>query len=341
MNRKRVLALAALLAAALSALGFFWPFGNAPDAWKSFWPFRHTENELRLAGVVETQEVRLGSKIGGRVAEVFITEGDLVQAGQPLVRFEVPELEAQREQWRSRLASMVAELDKARAGPREEEIRQVKSDVEVAATALRLARDDFARVEKIFRRGGSDQAELDAARAARDRTIGQLGSAQAKLDLFLAGTRPEDIADAEAKVAEMKGKLLEIDANLQEALVRAPERCLVEVLSVRKGDLVPPNQPVLQVLRAADMWVKVFVPETQLGKVRLGQQVSLTVDAYPGRHFTGTVRQIASQSEFTPRNVQSADERQNQVFGVKVYVADPEGVFKSGMAAEAIFQFGP
>ena len=97
-----------------------------------------------------------------------------------------------------------------------------------------------------------------------------------------------------------------------------------------------PNQPVVRVLRAADLWVKAYVPETQLGKVRLNQQVDVTIDSYPGKKFQGTVIQIASSSEFTPRNVQSADERKHQVFAIKVHVPDPEGVFKSGMAAEVV-----
>ena len=106
------------------------------------------------------------------------------------------------------------------------------------------------------------------------------------------------------------------------------------MLAVRTGDLVPPNQPVLRVLRDDDLWVKVFVPETQLGEIKLGRQVEVTVDSYPGRRIPGTIDQIASVSEFTPRNVQSVDERRHQVFAVKVKVDNRDGIFKSGMAAE-------
>jgi len=109
---------------------------------------------------------------------------------------------------------------------------------------------------------------------------------------------------------------------------------VVEVLGVRKGDVVAPNQPIVRVLRADDLWVKVYVPETKLGMIHLDQQVSVTVDSHPGKQFQGTVRQIATESEFTPRNIQSPDERRFQVFGVKVRVSNPDGVFKSGMAAE-------
>ena len=151
--------------------------------------------------------------------------------------------------------------------------------------------------------------------------------------MLLAGTRPEDIALAEANVVEARGKLQEIQANLAEARVVAPEKAVVQVVTVRKGDLVPANQPVVRILRADDRWVKVYVPETDLWRVRLNETVTMSCDADPGRRFKGTIFQISSESEFTPRNVQSAQERRFQVFGVKVRLLDPEGIFKSGMAA--------
>jgi multidrug resistance efflux pump len=364
------------LAAVTFTLGFVWPFGN-------WW---HWSETVCLPGVVEIQEVRLGSKIGGRVAQVAVVEGAIAEPDQVLVRFDVPELEAQKQQLQARLKAAEADLDKAKngprpeekeagraavaaarerlkrleAGPRAEEIQQGRADVESAKADLKLAKEKWERTELLYRKTALPAEEFEAARANRERLQGalnkaqswldmllagsrpediaeasaQLGQAQANYDLLLVGTRPEDIAAAEARVIEVRGKLAEIEVNLQEAAVRAPERVLIEVLAVRKGDLVPPNQPILRVLRADDLWVKIYVPETQLGRLRLNQEVEVKVDAYPDRSFQGTIMQIASESEFTPRNVQSADERRHQVFGVKVRVANPQGVFKSGMAAE-------
>jgi HlyD family secretion protein len=163
-----------------------------------------------------------------------------------------------------------------------------------------------------------------------------VASNQAHLDLFLAGTRAEDIALAEANASEARGKPQETQADLAEARVVAPEKVVVQVVTVRKGDLVPANQPVVRVLRTDDQWVKVYVPETELGRVRLNGQVSVTCDADPGRRFEGTVFQISSESEFTPRNVQSVRERRFQVFAVKVRVRDTEDIFKPGMAANVV-----
>jgi multidrug resistance efflux pump len=327
MRRVGVWASLVLLAAVAVTLGFFGPFRSRGET-------------LRLPAVVEIQEVRLGSKIGGRVAEVLVMEGDVVEANQLLVRFEAPELEAQYEQQQARVDMALAEWAKAVNGPRPEEIRQAKSEVETADADVRWARDDFDRAERQYRQGSMARADYDTARASRDRAIGRHAAARARLDLLEAGTCQEDKDLAQARFEEACGRLLEIKAQLDEALVRAKEKSLVEVVAVRKGDLVPPNTPVIRVLRALDLWVKVYVPETELGKVRLGQTVGVTMDSYPGRKFTGTVFHIASESEFTPRNVQSIDERRHQVFGVKVRVSDPEGIFKSGMAAEVTFRFG-
>lgn len=302
----------------------------------AFWS-RSSSQVLSVAGLVEIQEVRLGSKQGGRVAEVLVREGEIAQAGQLLVRFETPEFEAQRVQLQGRVASTAADLDKARNGPRVEDIRQAESDLESAQADLKLAEEDLERSKQLYQQGTIPRADYDSAQAARMRTHGKMASAAAHLDLLRAGTRVEDIALAEANHLEARGRLQEIEAYLAEARVLAPERCFVEVVSVRKGDLVPPNQPVLRVLRTDDLWVRAYVPETQLGKIRQNQSVLVTMDAYPGRQFHGTVFQISSESEFTPRNIQSVDERRHQVFGMKIRVDDAEGIFKSGLSATVKF----
>jgi multidrug efflux pump subunit AcrA (membrane-fusion protein) len=363
----------ALLGVVGVGLGFFW--------------FHHRPDTLHLSGVVEIQEVRLGSKIGGRVDRINTFEGEVAQPGQALVYFAEPELEAQRDQALGNLQAAEADLEKARNGPRAEEkqaaqqamdaarahwellkagsrpeeIREARSQLASAEADLTLCRQKYERTRQLYNgTGPATREEFESAKAALDSNQAKASQAKAHLDLLLAGnraedieqgyrlykqaqanyellkigTRPEDIAMADARVVQARARYSELQANLDEAIVRAPERVVVEVLAVRKGDLVPANQPVVRVLRADDLWVKVYVPETELGKVRLNQEVEVTIDSYPGRRFSGTIMQIASESEFTPRNIQSVDERRHQVFGIKVRVPNPEGVFKSGMAAD-------
>ncbi len=372
------LVLIALGVVALGAVAF------VPTAWH--WSHPREPKPLVLPGVVEAQEVRLGSKVGGRVHEVRVLEGDHVGPGTPLVILEVPELEAQQAQWRAKLRSDLAALEKARNGARreeiaaaaaaaaaaearharlkqgyrEEEIREAKSDWLSAEADLKLAEENLGRYDALLRRNSTTQAQVDMARADFDRARGRaaaarahydmvmrgnrpedvaeaaalLDQARANLDLLRAGTRAEDIAALEAQVEQTRARLREVDANLAEAVVRAPDKAVIDVVSVRKGDLVAPGQAVVRILRADDLWVKVFIPETDLGRVILGQAVEVTVDSHPGVRFPGHVVQIAHESEFTPRNIQSIDERRHQVFSAKVRVDEPRGVFKSGMAAE-------
>jgi HlyD family secretion protein len=374
------------------ALGLTLAAAAVGGGWLWLLPSRQAATTLLLPGVVEVQEVRLGSKVGGRVSEVLVAEGSLVEAGTPLVTFEVPELNSQRAQWDAKLRSAEADLEKARNGPRreeiaaaaaavaaaearaermklgfrEEEIRQARDDWSSAEADLKLAEEQFGRYERLSQKGTVGQAELDTARANFDRGKGKAAAARAHFDMLMRGNRPEDIAEAEALrdqaqanlnllkagtraediarfasvVAETRSRLQEIEVNLDEATVRAPSRSVVDVVAVRKGDLLAPGQTVARILRADDLWVRVYIPETELGKVRLNQAATVTIDAYPGKTFLGTIVQIANISEFTPRNVQSADERTHQVFGAKVRVDDTQGVFKSGMAATVAIPIG-
>jgi multidrug resistance efflux pump len=373
MISKPLIIVAALLAAAGSTAGVWWRFRREPT-------------ELQLPGTVETQEVRLSSRVGGRVAKVLVNESDLIEPGTVIVELEMPELDAQRAHFVAQKQAAEAVLEKLERGPREEEKAAAKAAVEAAKA--RLARMEHGyRAEEIeqaqqelqaldvelqnalqvlnrertlLARSATTMEAYDAAHARYTRLQAQVAAANAKAkmmesgyrqeeiaeskadvarlqanyDLLLAGTRVEEIEEAKAKVAGLAAQIDEIDVKRQERTVVAPERAIVEVLMVRPGDIVEANQPVALVLRADDLWVKAYISEVDLGRIRLGQKVEVTCDTFPGKRFEGVITYIASASEFTPRNVQTFDERRHQVFGFKVRVADPQGVFKSGMAAD-------
>jgi multidrug resistance efflux pump len=370
----RVLLVIVLAVGAAGASYYFWPFGRQ-DSLRAF------------PGIVEIQEIRLGSKVGGRVESVRVLEGEIAEKDQVLVTFEAPELKTQRQQAKARLDLAVADYEKAKAGPRteeraaardaleaakahhkmllfgprDEEKREARSLLQAAEADFTLAKEEFDREQRLVGTASS-RTNFDTSKANRLRTQRQYERAKAHLDMLLAGTRveeieqseadvrrlqaqyellmagtrAEDIAMAQARADEARGKLEELDAMLAETIVRAPSRVLVEVVSVRKGDLVPPNQPILRVLLAQDMWVRLYIPETEIWRVVKGAKVRVTLDGSP-TIFEGWVMQISSISEFTPRNVQSADERRHQVFGVKIQVPDPKGAFKAGMAAMVFF----
>ena len=373
MNKKIWLVSLSFLLLLAIGLWIFWPFGNG--------------NVLRIPGVVEIQEVRLGSKVGGRVYSVLVDEGKIVHSGDALVVFEAPELQNQKLQLESKLTSAKAELarvrnsaqheiatnaaaaDAAKAkyeriefGWREEEKKQAVSELDTAQADYDYAMKEFVRISGLYQRQTIPRADFEAAVAYRDRAKGRKDAAFAKVDMMKTGSRkedkaeayaewqkakgqldtlkvqrPEDIKIAEAKVAELEESVRAIQINLDETTVKVPpniKKAVVEVVAIRPGDLVQPNQPVVRVLRIEDLWVKIFVPETQYGYVTLNKKVDVTIDTHPGKIFKGEVIQRSNISEFTPRNVQSVDERRFQVFGVKIRVDDPQGVLNAGMAAE-------
>jgi multidrug resistance efflux pump len=258
------------------------------------------------------------------------------------------------------VAAAQARLDRMTKGYRKEEIQQAQSELDAIDADVQNALVELNRERNLLAKNASSISQYDAAFARYGKLLGQQSAAAAKLrmmeagyrpeeiaesradlarlqaeyDLILAGSREEDKAEQRATIAKLQAQIDEVDIKRQERTVVAPEKAIVEVLLVRPGDIAEPNQPVALVLRADDLWVKAYISEVELGKLKLGQDVEVTCDAYPGKRFAGQVTYISSVAEFTPRNVQTIDERRHQVFGFKVRVDDPQGVFKSGMSAD-------
>jgi len=286
------------------------PGGNAPN----------------ISGTIEVDQVRVGPRTGGRVVKLLAQEGDALAPGQALVELEAPELRARRDM----LAAQLAELE---AGPRQEEIAAARAEWEAQGAQLDLARAEARRAEELFAQKNISTTEHDRAVAAVQTLERTAAAAKSRLDLHLAGTRPERLAAARAQLAE-------VDAQLRELIVCSPTNCVLETLSVKAGDVVPPNREVATLLLANHLWVRVFVPEPWLGRVKLGESATVRVDAFPGRDFHGVIEQIARAAEFTPRNVQTTEERVKQVFGVKIRLDNTAGDLRAGMAADVTFGNG-
>ena len=341
------------------------------------------KDSLDFPGIVETQEVRLSSKVGGRIEKVMIKEGERVESQQPLVEFDSVELRAKRAQLEalqdaaqakldlmcngplpeqiaaahSAMEAVQAKLNRLIAGWRVEEVEMAKHDVENWKAEYNKSKAEYERLKSLPANSVS-LTDIENAQAAMLKAESQAKSMTNRWDMLVKGTRPEDIDEAKAELskfrsdyelikrgtreeeirvakaqlAEVVARIQEIDTLLKECLLVAPEACLVEVVSVRRGDSASPNQPVLRVLYENDLWIKAYVPETELGRVQLNQAVSVRHDG-SNQDFPGKVIHIANVSEFTPRNVQSPEERHHQVFAIKVQLDDQSGGFKSGMAA--------
>jgi multidrug resistance efflux pump len=285
-----------------------------------FWGFRRTSHEdaLVLAGSIESRDVEVGSLLGGRVAVVHVDEGAAVQKGQPIVTFETDLIDLQISQQKARVAEAAAALKRALAGPRAEERDRARVQWEEAERERR--RLAVLRDEGIVSRQDYDTAAAKAETAH-----------QSYLELA-RGSRPEDIEAARASADREQQQLRYLERQREETVVTAPAAGTIESIDLRPGDLVAANRPVARILEPGQLWVRVYVPEPRLGLVHLGQDASVTVDTFPHRAFHGRVAEISDRAEYTPRNVQTLEQRNEQVFGVKVDV-DPAPELKTGMAA--------
>jgi membrane fusion protein YbhG len=286
-----------------------------------------SSNTTSVSGTIETDEVHVASRYGGRVEKIFAWEGDSLTNGQVIVELEAGELSAQRDQ-------AAAQLAEAEAGPRTQEITAAKNDWEALVAELEFARAEEKRSLELFAQKTLSATERDLAVSKASALEKSVAAAKSRYDLLLAGTRPERIAQARAKLAE-------IDTQLREMRIVAPTNCVLEVLSVKVGDVLPPNREVATLLMTQHIWVRVYVPETWLGRIKIGDAAKVSVDSFPNKDFRGVVEQVGRAAEFTPRNVQTVEERIKQVFGVKVRLENPEGRLQAGMSADVVFLNAP
>jgi HlyD family secretion protein len=274
---------------------------------------------LILGGTLEARTVNVGSLVGGRVVSVQIDEGQAVVAGQTLVTLETDTIDRRIAEQQAAIVTANAQLSKTVAGPRDEEIRKAAA---IAANDERERR----RVQSL------SSAGIVARQLADDAATRAKASAE-DLRALREGTRQEDIAAGRAAVEQQRRVLDTLMKQRDETVVRSTVNGTVQSFVLRPGDIVAPNQTVAEILEPREVWVRVYVPETLIGLVRLNMPVRVRVDTWPDLWFPGRVSTIATQGEYTPRNVQTRAQRADQVYGVKVIVAsDPR--LKRGMAAE-------
>jgi membrane fusion protein YbhG len=358
MTRKRIMfivALAVIVAATALYAGWF-----------------RRDNALQGSGTVEARNIRVGSEVGGRIDKVLVREGDSVAPGQILITFDDKELQASLEQSRANAEKAARgfrpeEIAEARAaaaqakadyelrknGYRQEDIDAAKADLDRADADEVRTHLDFDRYDALAKKDLVSKQQRDTAEANWKVAVAQQQNARHKLAELQRGYRPEEIASAEARYHQTQATLEKLErgnrredielakaayaydqARYRERQVTAPAAAVVEVLDVRPGDLIAPNTPVATLLERDQIYVRIYIPETEIGRVHLGQKAEVRVDSFPNQVFDGLVEQINQQAEFLPRNVQTREERVHQVFGVKIRINDPSGHVLAGMAAD-------
>ena len=305
-------------------------------------------DRLRVSGQIEATDVQVAAQVGGRLLELRVAEGDRIAAGQPIATLDTADAELALARARAERDQVDAQLRLLRAGARVEDVRQAEaqlataqSDVGAAEAELAAARADVDRFEALLASNSGSRKQRDDAVTRRDvantRVQGgqdRVRAARENLEKLRAGSRREDIDAARARVAAADAQIATLQKAVADATLVAPVAGIVTEKLADVGELVQPRAPVVVVTDLDHAWANVFVDEPSVPRLRLGQPATLFTDA-GGAGLAGTISYISAKAEFTPRNVQTAEDRSKLVYRVKVSVDNKDGVLKAGMPVEA------
>jgi HlyD family secretion protein len=289
---------------------------------------------IKVSGNIEATEVDAGFKISGRIVARLVDEGDWVKKGQLLARLDDEDLRNRFEVAKATLLSAQARLSKLLAGSRPEEIREAQAAVEQTQFDLENKRNHYERMKPLFDRGVIPKETLDNAEAAYKVAQASLQRATESYRLVKEGPRKEDIEDARAQVEQARASLKLTETQLSYTNLYSPMSGVVLVKSGEVGEVVNPGTSVLTLADIEGVWLKAYIPETDLSKVKWGQEVIITTDLRPRKEYKGRISFISSQAEFTPKQIQTEKERVTLVYRIKVDIPNPERELKPGMPAD-------
>ncbi len=291
---------------------------------------------IHASGHIEATEVRLAAKVGGRLLEAPLEEGATVVAGDLVARFDTIDAEHQLAQARANAGAADAKLRLLLAGTRAEDLRRAEDQLAQAQAELDAARRDLDRLAGLAERGSVTEKSRDDAATRKEVAERAVAAARAQLEKLIAGPRRQEIEAARAQRASAEAMVAAVNQQITDATVLAPTAGVITSRVAEPGEVLPAGGVIAVLTDVARPWLTVWIDEPSLSQVTIGQSVKVRVDG-TDRSFDGTVSFISPVAEFTPKNVQTPDERAKLVFRVKVRLENPGGIFKPGMPADAYF----
>ena len=302
-----------------------------------YWNANGTEptdaSHLTLYGNVEIREARLAFNGSEHLAQILVEDGDRVKADQVLARLDTDLLRLALEQAKAQVQARQAQLEKLLAGSRPEEITAAEAKVAAAQARARAARDTWHRLQSLVKRKLTSAEEVELAHANAEAAESELNAARQDLKLLQIGPRVEDIAAARAEAAAARASMALAAQRLADAVLKAPYDGVVRDRLAEPGDFVTPQNPVLSLARSSPVWVRAYLPERELGRVKPGMAAAIRTDSFPGKDYQGWVGFISPTAEFTPKNVETPELRTRLVYETRVFACNPEGELRLGMPA--------
>jgi HlyD family secretion protein len=307
----------------------------------------NSQDQQRASGYVEATEVRVAPEVGGRIVELKVDEGHRLAVGDLIARLDTKDTELAVQRAEAERDQALAQLHLLQAGARAEDIRQAQAQLESAEADVRAAdaevqasTADLQRFEALLQANAGSRKQRDDAATRRDVAVARANAARERaraareaLAKLKAGSRVEEIAAGRARVAVVDAQIASLKKALSDAVLSSPVAGVVTSKLVDLGEVIAARTPVVVVTDLDHAWANVYVDEPVVPRLRLGQKIALVTDA--GQRMDGSITFISPKAEFTPRNVQTAQERSRLVYRIKVSADNKDGVLKPGMPVEA------
>lgn len=292
------------------------------------------EKYVKASGTVEVTQVQLAPLAGGRILELAVKESDHVKKGQFIAKMSLDGADDEVKMAEGALATARAQLDELLNGFRKEDIAKAESEVAMRQAQYNQSKRDAERFSKLAAEGVVATRDAELYAEASKTTANALKMAGDQLKLLKNGFRPEQIAAARANVARLESQVQKARTLVGYKTFYAPEDGVVLTKNYETGDVITAGAPIATIGDMGDCWVKLYIPSTQLGRVKLGQKCDVFVDPFKDKKFSATVTEVNQQAEYNPRMSLTQDQRANMVFWIKVSIENPEGIIKPGMPAD-------
>jgi HlyD family secretion protein len=328
---KRVIPILILLAAVAAGFYFYpkWRKMPAPT------------NDIVLSGNIEAHESLVSFKVQGRIVDLPVVEGQRVEEGALLARLEDADYRQRVAIDEANVKVRESNLALTLAGTREQEIKAAQQAVVDAEAELAQKKLDNDRAQQLFSKDEISAQDHDQSETALKRADAAFQTAQQHYNLALEGSRKEEIEVARANLNQANANLGLSRVNQSYTTLRAPSSGIVTVRQAELGEVVLPGTPIVNVADLDHIWLRAYIAETDLGRIRWGQDAAITTDTYPGKQYHGRVSFISPDAEFTPKSVQTYKERVTLVYRVKIDIENPNHELKPGMPADAHLQLAP
>jgi HlyD family secretion protein len=297
-----------------------------------------SKKEISLTGTLESIEVTISSKVAGEVKYLAIDEGSKISTDDTLLIIDAADYEIQYKQALANAEVSEAQYLQFVRGTRKEDLNQAEESLIQAEANFKNAEDDYHRINNLFETGSVSNKQKDDAQTRYTVVQAQYNSAKQLVEKLRVGSRAEEILSAKARFNQSKAQAEAVKKKLDDCKVLSPMPGYVTKRLVEKGEFVGVGMPLVRIANLDVMNIMVYLPETQLGKVNLGDKAEVTIDTYPDKKFSGEVIFISPEAEFTPKNIQTKEERVKLVFGVKVKVKNPDHSLKAGLPADVVLK---